>query len=311
MCAKVAPHLGGSSDNGLQEIHEEIEGTFIEKSGLRCRGWAVGDSVEYNLNCIGFADDTTTLGKVKDKQHVIDMVRRIFSTNGEEAHPGKDEFLIPCKYVDPSLQPDKWHKASVRLLGGRVDQDEGCRADTRHRLLEAGHAWGKIKRHITLMRGGPQNQGTMTEAIVCSTLCYAAEVRPFTSVEILAYQRFLNKVVRYLVWSEYKIGIQDMENTYTNEQFFSWCGLRSAKNYIYSRTWQYLGHLGRYSDDRIELLMLGSRLKLLREELCHSSSVRVSLREWYKKRLMDFFKRISADTEWVRENWREHAEEDC
>ena len=46
-------------DNGLQEIHEEIEGTFIEsKSGLRCRGWTpVGDSVEYNLNCIGFADD--------------------------------------------------------------------------------------------------------------------------------------------------------------------------------------------------------------------------------------------------------------
>ena len=95
-------------DNGLQEIHEEIEGTFIEsKSGLRCRGWApVGDSVEYNLNCIGFADDTTTIGKVKDKQHVIDTVRRILSTNGEEVHLGKDEFLIPCKYVDPSLHPD-------------------------------------------------------------------------------------------------------------------------------------------------------------------------------------------------------------
>ena len=72
----------------------------------------------------------------------------------------------------------------------------------------------------------------MTEAIVCSILFYAAEVRPFTGVVvgILAYQRFLNKVVRYLVWSECKIGIQDMENTYTNAQFFSWCGLRSAKN---------------------------------------------------------------------------------
>ena len=179
-------------------------------------------------------------------------MRRILSTNGEEVHPGKDEFLIPGKYVDPSLQPDKWHKSSVRLLGGWVDQDGGCRADTRHRLLEAGKAWGKIKRQITLMQVDLKTKGRMTEAIVCSTLFYAAEVRPFTSVEILAYQRFLNKVVRYLVWSEYKIGIQDTENTYTNEQFFSWCGLRSAKNYIYSRTWQYLGHLGRYSDDRIE-----------------------------------------------------------
>ena len=36
--------------NGLQEIHEKIEGTLIEsKSGLRCRGWAPeGDSVECN-----------------------------------------------------------------------------------------------------------------------------------------------------------------------------------------------------------------------------------------------------------------------
>ena len=110
---------------------------------------------------------------------------------------------------------------------------------------------------------------------MCLSLFYAAEVRPFTSVEILVHQLFLNKVVRYLVWSEHKIGIQDIENTYTNELFFSWCGLRSAKNYIYSRTWQYLGHLGRCSDDRIELLMLGARLKLPREELCHSSSVRV------------------------------------
>ena len=111
-------------DNGLQEIHEKIEGTLIEsKSGLRCRQWATeGDSAEYNLNCIGFTDDTTTLGKTKDKQHVIDTVRRILSTNGE-VHPGKDEFLIPGKYVDPSLQPDKWHNPSVRLLGGGVDQD--------------------------------------------------------------------------------------------------------------------------------------------------------------------------------------------
>ena len=176
-------HNEAHHDNGLQEIHEEIEGTLIEsKSGLRCRSWAPeGDSVEYNLNCIGFADDTTTFGKTKDKQHVVDTVRRILSTNGEEVHPGKDEFLIPSKYVDPSLHPDKWHKSSVRLLGGWVDQDGGCRADNRHRLSEASKAWGKSndKSHDL------KTKGRVTEAIVCSTLFYAAEVRPFTSAEFL------------------------------------------------------------------------------------------------------------------------------
>eukprot|EP00959_Pyramimonas_sp_CCMP1952_P021107 444828-Pyramimonas_sp.AAC.1 len=160
-----------------------------------------------------------------------------------------------------SLQDELLNAA--KLLGGWVDMDGGTRTDTSKRIAAAAKAWGGIRKPLVKMKIDLKLKGRIVEAVVFAALFYAAEVRPFTYAERQRYQVCMNKVIKAIVWSVHKTTLREMEGKYMMFNLYEWCGVRAAEEYIALKTIQYLGHLGRYSDERLERRMLGAKFECL------------------------------------------------
>ena len=92
-------------------------------------------------------------------------------------------------------------------------------------------------------------------------LFYAAEARSFHTNEIHQYQMLLNRMARHLCHQKAG-GLLGMRGNHTMADLRKWLGWKTAAEYIRSRQLSYMGHLGRYSEQRIESKVLRSAIKM-------------------------------------------------
>ena len=77
-----------------------------------------------------------------------------------------------------------------------------------------------------------------------------------------AYQNFVDRVCRALVFSTTKMTIRRMEGKVTMQDLRNMVGFPMIEEMITRRQYQYLGHLGRYNKIRIEARMLNAWLQI-------------------------------------------------
>ena len=95
----------------------------------------------WKLKVIGFADDTTPIGRYDPSNPERDELKttQIFADQLQQVHDGKTEYLVArtTNSKANSTIPEKQRQANVRLLGGWIDADGGTKRDTAERLKAA------------------------------------------------------------------------------------------------------------------------------------------------------------------------------
>lgn len=297
----------------LHQIGEEVEGVHVRVSledtlraplarteGIRMYHWHRLVSKMYesdekdkllNVGVLGFADETSAIDQLSNREKMTEILRRRLEINGEMVHPDKDEFMAAGKMREgDELQAiGAGLKNKVRLLGGWIDMDGGATEDTKRRLQAAAKAWGIIRRQMMRLSLDLKTKGRIVEAIVCSTRFYVAEVRTHSYASTEKYNISLNKVVRAICWSTSQMDLTTTgKEGIAMQDLYNSCGLKPAKVYLESRCLQYLGHLGRYPDTRIERQMLSARIEGLPEELTVQCSRRTTVRHEFARLLTEF-----------------------
>eukprot|EP00971_Amphidinium_carterae_P037773 742873-Amphidinium_carterae.1 len=103
-------------------------------------------------------------------------------------------------------------------------------------------------------------KGIAVRATVLASLLYNTEARALLYADIDAMRKFLNRVIRGVVWRPSMGGTRAMEGKYTMTDFRLQLGLDDIEVYLVQRQLSYIGHLARYSPQRLEFLCLGAAL---------------------------------------------------
>ena len=94
-------------------------------------------------------------------------------------------------------------------------------------------------------------QGRIFEAAVLGALLYATEERTCLQADILRMQRFVGSCCRSLACKAKSITTRGMEEEGIRMTALDWwLGIDLVEVMIAKRTMSYLGHIGRYLDER-------------------------------------------------------------
>ena len=77
----------------MEALQEKLEGIkFMHTSRFVPHNGKHDDEVELEemlIKILAFADDTTAVGKLKDKEMIDQCIQRMFADHAEKVHPGK------------------------------------------------------------------------------------------------------------------------------------------------------------------------------------------------------------------------------
>mmetsp|Transcript_73708 Transcript_73708/g.208752 ORF Transcript_73708/g.208752 Transcript_73708/m.208752 type:complete len:1462 (+) Transcript_73708:383-4768(+) len=274
------------------------------------------DLVEMVLKLLCFADDTTAICLVPDAKDTEQALVDILGLHGETVHDGKTERMVTGHVggYHSKLEPEHLHQelgvvvqSAIRLLGCWIDKDGGSRTDQRKRLQAAGNLWGKIKKQVMHSGLSLRLKGRIVEATVFATLFFGAEVRTFTVEQSREYQRFCDKIARFLVFPETGLALRKMEGNTTMEDVRRILGFRTVEEYALERQLRYLGHLGRYGVDRVETHVLSAFFRDDGLKGTGCKGARPSLRAHYWKLVQEVMRRSDLPPETWHFSWREFA----
>ena len=198
------------------------------------------------IKILAFADDTTAVGKLKDKEMSDQCIQQVFSEHAEKVHAGKSEWLAMGMKQDTSTLGDGLSK-HVRLLGGWVDMDGGVEKDNVGRKKAARLTWLRLKDAVLRAKISLKTKGRIIKATVIATLLCGSEARFFRKKDVAAYLNLVDRVCRALVFSTTKMAIRRMEGKVTMQDLRNMVGFPMIEEMITRRQYQYLGHLGRYN----------------------------------------------------------------
>ena len=129
---------------------------------------------EMLIKVLAFADDTTAVGVLKDREEIDQCSQQIFSEHAEKVHPGKSEWMAMGMKQDTSVLGVGLSK-HVRLLGGWVDMDGDVHKDNEERMKAARMSWMRLKNEILRAKISLKTKGMIIKATVIATLLYGSE----------------------------------------------------------------------------------------------------------------------------------------
>ena len=258
---------------------------------------------------MAFADDTTAVGKLKDKEMIDQCIQRVLADHAEKVHPGKREWMAMGMKQDTSTLGDGLSK-HVRLLGGWVDMDGGVEKDNVERKKAARMTWLRLTDAVLRAKISLKTKGRIIKATVIATLLYGSEARFFRKKDVAEYQNFVDRVCRALVFSTTKLTIRRMEGKVTMQDLRNMVGFPMIEEMITRRQYQYLGHLGRYNKNRIEARMLNSWLQIDgNAPPKRLKNTKMTVRSQYWKLITELMKNTEIQQEEWPEKWRNVAQD--
>ena len=200
-----------------------------------------------------FADDTTGLTRLTQLDNFENDMAASLRDFAERLHPGKTHRLVAGKPPSAGGAFDE----AVRFLGVWLQWDGKHDRDTHERLVAAQRIWYKLHPQLQRLGLDPRCKGRLIQATVVNCLLYGCERRSFSSKQLSKYQTFLNRITfsiclqRRKTMSEDQLTLADLRNK---------CGLLPVRHIIDTRQLQYLGHLARLDQNRIERRILHATL---------------------------------------------------
>ena len=211
----------------VEALQEKLEGIkFMHTSCFVPHNGKHDDEEELEeklIKILAFADDTTAVGKLKDKEMIDQCIQRVFADHAEKVHPGKSEWMAMGMKQDTSTLGDGLSK-HVRLLGRWVDMDGGVEKDNAERKTAARMTWLRLKDAVLRAKISLKTKGRIIKATVIATLLYGSEARFFRKKDVAEYQNFVDRVCRALVLSSPKQTIRRMEGKVTMQDLRNMVG---------------------------------------------------------------------------------------
>ena len=212
----------------VEALQEKLEGIkFMHMSHFAPHNGKHDDEAELEemlIKILAFADDTTAVGRLKDKEMIDQCIQRVFADHAEKVHPGKSEWMAMGMKQDTLTLGDGLSK-HVRLLGGCVDMDGGMEKDNVERKKAARLTWLRLKNAVQRAKISLKTKGRIIKATVIATLLCGSEARFFRKKDVAAYQYFVDRVCRALVFSTTKMTIHRMEGKVTMQDLKEYGGL--------------------------------------------------------------------------------------
>ena len=193
------------------------------------------------LHTVLFADGTTGL----TRESLLQTFEQNMSDFAEGLHPGKAHRLR-AGVAPPAGSA---YEEAVKFHGVWLQWDGRHDRDTQERMLAAQRIWHKP--HPQLQRLGltPKQKGAEVSSTVINCLPYGCERRTFTGRQLNRYQTFANRIT-FALCSQRRSAMQDDQLTLADLR--KKCGLVFLRRLIEMRQLQYLGHLARLPDERLE-----------------------------------------------------------
>ncbi|CAE7804967.1 FCPA [Symbiodinium sp. CCMP2592] len=138
---------------------------------------------------------------------------------------------------------------AVRLLGVWLQWDGKHDRDTKEHLAAASKLWGKLSRQLGRLGLTVKDKGVVVKATVVNCFLFGCQRRTFSSRQLADYQQLLNRIT-FAICSQYRRTMSDDQVTLADLR--KKCGLLPVRHMIEYRQLQYLGHLARLPESRLE-----------------------------------------------------------
>ena len=192
-----------------------------------------------------FADDTTVVGKKKEVDEGIKVIKDVMKRLEEKNNEDKEEVL---DFGDESS-----HK--IRMLGCYM----GWKEDVNQRIRRAGMSWSKVKRRLKGSRMSKRMQAKIVEACVESTMLFDCQARSWQVSEMNRMQSMMDRKYRYIWSNKTKPPLIQMQEEHTNMQDVrNSLKVKSLRWKIEKRVLERIGHVLRMEDTRqVKAVTLG------------------------------------------------------
>ena len=185
-----------------------------------------------------FADDTTGLGRKKEIDEGIMIVKQNMAEVEEKNNEDKEEKI--------DFGEDEGGK--IRVLGSYLCQKE----DIKQRLKRANFAWYKVRRQLKGSKMTKQSQARVVQAVCESTLLFDVQVRVWETREIKKLQSCMDRMYRYIWSSKTMPPLKQMQEEHKNMQDVrNYLKVKSVRSKIEKRVLERIGHVMRLEDDSI------------------------------------------------------------
>ena len=184
-----------------------------------------------------------------------------------------------------------------------------CRRTAVERKKAARLTWLRLNNAVLRAKISLKTKGMIIKATtVIATLSYGSEARFLRQKDVAAYQHFVDRICRSLVFSATKMTTRKMEGTVAMQDLRNIVGFPTIEEMITRRQHQYLGHLGRYNKNRIEAKMLSALLQVDGDALSKRlRSTRTTVRSQYWKLITELMQITEIQQEEWPEKWRSVA----
>ena len=185
-----------------------------------------------------FADDTAGVGKQKELETGITIMKEEMARIEEMNNEDKEEILI--------FGTEEGN--AIRMLGSYI----GDKVDLAQRKKRGNLAWIKVKRQLKHSKMSKKIQARVVEAVVESTMLFDCNVRVWYIRDIKKMQSQVDKMYRY-IWSSKKQPplMQMQEDNVNMQDIRNKLGIKSMRWKIEKRVLQRIGHVFRMQDDRL------------------------------------------------------------
>ena len=230
-------------NSAIQNTGEEPGVTFSYVPGSNLpsgKAWekANSENKKARIDNQLFADDTTGLGRKREIDEGIMIVKQNMAKVEEKNNDDKEEKI---DFGDEE-------GGKIRVLGSYLSSKE----DIKQRIKRANYAWFKVKHQLRGSKMTKKMQARVVQAVCESTLLFDVQVRVWELREIKKLQSCMDKMYRNIWSSKTKPPLVQMQEEHKNMQDVrNSLGVKSIRSKVEKRVLERIGHVMRLEDDSI------------------------------------------------------------
>ena len=201
------------------------------------------------LSLLSFADDATLLARGSNYATLEDLLCETLAEWKETIKPAKTKRLMIGR---AGREVERPCVDSAKLLGAWLQDDAGYATEDLKRLEGARAIWRSLYRQLPRYGLTPAMKGRVVQAAVIRSLLYSTESRVVSAATMKKWQCFLNTVARGLTGRR----LREMEGHMTMQDVLREAHLDTISTYIEVGQLNYLGHVARLPEKRLERALL-------------------------------------------------------
>ena len=248
--------------NGSVKIAGLKQEDSLTSSGLIARSQIIKAQAECSneIDVVGYADDTTIIGRKNDAEAKRKVVKRVYTEWGHQIHPDKWQKVMLGRNPDPrkrcKIKGKQPEPAAVtteaKALGCYIEADSNYTKEAGARISKASMIWQRLKKKLSKAPVSLKTKGNMFRASVVASMLYGVEALGPPAKLVKKMQTAVNGWERQLYFGPKGGSTKDMVGKITQAEIKQKLGTISIQLEIDIRLGRYIGHIARMPEERWE-----------------------------------------------------------